>query len=82
MAHQITGNASDPCELTHAGTSDRYRADSGAAMTGQNFAVNHPEGPPRKARLVFARALPGVEPGPDQSRSYAEWLGQQTGPQE
>ena len=35
----------DPCELTHAGTSDRYRADSGAAMTGQEFAVNHPEGP-------------------------------------
>ena len=34
------------------------------------------------AALVFARALPGVEPGPDESRSYAEWLGQQTGPQE
>ena len=32
------------------------------------------------AALVFARALPGVEPGPDQSRSYAEWLGQQPGP--
>ena len=28
------------------------------------------------AALVFARALPGgVEPGPDESRSYAEWLG-------
>jgi hypothetical protein len=27
------------------------------------------------AALVFAQALPGgVEPGPDQSRSYAEWL--------
>jgi hypothetical protein len=27
------------------------------------------------ATLVFAQALPGgVEPGPDQSRSYAEWL--------
>ena len=27
--------------------------------------------------LVFAHALPGsVEPGPDESRSYAEWLGQ------
>ncbi len=27
------------------------------------------------AALVFARALPGgVEPGPDESRSYAEWL--------
>jgi hypothetical protein len=27
------------------------------------------------AALVFARALPGaVEPGPDESRSYADWL--------
>ena len=48
-------------------------------MTGRKAAVNHPEGPRGKARLVFARALPGVEPGPDQSRSYAEWLGQQPG---
>ena len=29
------------------------------------------------AALVFAQALPGgVEPGTDESRSYAEWLGQ------
>ncbi len=32
------------------------------------------------AVLVFAQALPGgVEPGPDESRSYAEWLGQRPG---
>ena len=32
------------------------------------------------ASLVFARALPGgVEPGPGDSRSYAEWLGQPLG---
>ena len=31
------------------------------------------------AALVFARPLPGVEPGPDQSRSYAQWLGQRPG---
>ena len=32
------------------------------------------------ATLVFAHALPGgVEPGPDESRSYAEWLGQRPG---
>ena len=32
------------------------------------------------AALVFARALPsGVEPGPGQSRSYAQWLGQRAG---
>ncbi len=32
------------------------------------------------ASLVFAQALPGgMEPGTDDSRSFAEWLGQQPG---
>ena len=32
------------------------------------------------AALVFAQALPGgVQPGPDKSRSYAQWLGQRPG---
>jgi hypothetical protein len=32
------------------------------------------------AALVFAQALPeGVEPGPDESRSYAQWLSQRPG---
>jgi hypothetical protein len=32
------------------------------------------------AALVFAQALPGgVEPGPDESTSYAQWLGQRPG---
>jgi hypothetical protein len=32
------------------------------------------------AALVFALALPGgVQPGPDDSRSYAQWLGQRPG---
>jgi hypothetical protein len=32
------------------------------------------------AALVFAQALPGgLQPGPDESRSYAEWLGQRPG---
>jgi hypothetical protein len=32
------------------------------------------------AALVFAQALPGgVQPGPDDSRSYAQWLGQRPG---
>ncbi len=32
------------------------------------------------AALVFAQVLPGgMEPGPDESRSYAEWLGQGPG---
>ena len=35
------------------------------------------------AALVFAEAMPGgLEPGPDQSRSYAEWLGQGRASQE
>jgi hypothetical protein len=33
------------------------------------------------AALVFAQALPGaMEPGPAESRSYAEWLGQRPAP--
>jgi hypothetical protein len=32
------------------------------------------------AALVFAQALPGgVEPGPDESRSYAKWLSRRPG---
>ena len=32
------------------------------------------------AALVFAEALPGgMEAGPDESRSYAKWLGQRPG---
>jgi hypothetical protein len=32
------------------------------------------------AALVFGQALPaGVQPGPDQSRSYAQWLSQRPG---
>ena len=31
------------------------------------------------AELVFAQALPGVEFGIDNSRSYAEWLGRRQG---
>jgi hypothetical protein len=35
------------------------------------------------AALVFAQALPGgVQPGPAESGSYAQWLGQQPGRQE
>jgi hypothetical protein len=31
------------------------------------------------AALVFAHSLPGAEPGPDQSRSYEQWLSQRPG---
>ncbi len=46
------------------------------------FEATGPVGPLRStleaaAGLVFAQALPGgVEPGPDESTSYAQWLGQ------
>jgi hypothetical protein len=50
------------------------------------FEATGPVGPLRgtleaAAALVFAHALPqGVEPGLDESRSYAQWLGQRPGP--
>jgi hypothetical protein len=50
------------------------------------FEATGPVGPLRgtleaAAALVFAHALPEVvEPGPDESRSYAQWLGQRPGP--
>jgi hypothetical protein len=49
------------------------------------FEATGPASPLRRelqatAALVFAQALPGdVEPGPDESRSYAQWLGQRPG---
>ena len=49
------------------------------------FEATGPVGPLRStleaaAGLVFAQALPGgVEPGPDESTSYAQWLGQRLG---
>jgi hypothetical protein len=50
------------------------------------FEATGPVGPLRAtleaaAALVFAHALPeGVEPGLDESSSYAQWLGQRPGP--
>jgi hypothetical protein len=39
-----------------------------------------PSGLQATAALVFAQALPGdMKPGPQDSRSYAEWLGQAAG---
>ena len=57
------------------------------ARTGGPWASRRPAPPDllrsaleATAALVFAQALPGgVEPGPDDSRSYAEWLGQWPG---
>ena len=56
-------------------------------MSGGPWDSRRPAAPPCSAAplklprvLVFAEALPGgLEPGPDDSRSYAEWLGQLPG---
>lgn len=61
-------------ELTEVGVGSR-------AWWSLGFEATGPDGVLRRnleatARLVFADALPaGVELGPDDSRSYAEWLG-------
>ena len=65
-------------ELTEVHTSSGHWWTLGLEATG-------PVGPLRgtleaAAALVFAHALPeGVEPGLDESRSYAQWLGQRPG---
>jgi hypothetical protein len=66
-------------ELTEVHTRSQHWWTLGLEATG-------PVGPLRvtleaAAALVFAHALPeGVEPGLDESRSYAQWLGQRPGP--
>jgi hypothetical protein len=66
-------------ELTEVHTSSQHWWTLGFEATG-------PVGSLRgtleaAAALVFVHALPeGVEPGPDESRSYAQWLGQRPGP--
>jgi hypothetical protein len=65
-------------ELTEVHTSGQHWWTLGFEVTG-------PAGLLRStleaaATIVFAQALPGrVEPGPDESRSYAQWLGQRPG---
>ena len=65
-----------------------HRRSAREASTGGPWASRRPapwahcaaRSRPRAA-LVFAHALPeGVEPGLDESRSYAQWLGQRPGP--
>ena len=66
-------------ELTEVHTSSRRWWTLGLEASG-------PVGPLRgtleaAAALVFAHVLPGgVEPGPDECRSYAQWLGPRPGP--
>ncbi len=65
-------------ELTEVHTNGQHWWTLGFEATGSaNLLRSELEA---TAALVFAHPLPGgVEPGPDQSRSYAEWLGQRPG---
>ena len=62
-------------ELTEVRTLGQYWWTLGFEATGPaDLLRSELEG---IAATVFSEALPGgMEPGPDQSRSYAEWLGQ------
>jgi hypothetical protein len=62
-------------ELTEVHTSGQHWWTLGFEATGPTDLLHSQL--QATATLVFAHALPsGVEPGPDESRSYAEWLGQ------
>ena len=65
-------------ELTEIRTRDQYWWSLGFEATGPASLLRGEL--EATAALVFALALPGgVEPGPDDSRSYAEWLGRRPG---
>ena len=65
-------------ELTEVQTSGQYWWTLGFEATGPADLLRSEL--QATATLVFAHALPGgVEPGPDQSRSYAQWLSQRPG---
>jgi hypothetical protein len=61
-------------ELTEVQSSGQHWWTVGFEATGPADLLR--SGLQATAALVFAQALPGVEPGPNESRSYAEWLGQ------
>ena len=62
-------------ELTEVHTSGQHWWTLGFEATGPASLLRSTL--EAAAALVFAQALPGgVEPGPDDSRSYAQWLGQ------
>ena len=65
-------------ELTEVRTRGRDWWTLGFEATGPDDLLRHAL--QATAALVFAQALPGsVEPGPDESRSYIEWLRQRPG---
>ena len=65
-------------ELTEIRAHGQDRWTLGFEATGPDDLLRHAL--QATAALVFAQALPGsVEPGPDESRSYIEWLRQRPG---
>jgi hypothetical protein len=65
-------------ELTEVHTGGQHWWTLGFEATGPADLLR--DEPQATAALVFAHALPGgVQPGPDQSRSYAQWLGRRPG---
>jgi hypothetical protein len=64
-------------ELTEVHTSGQHWWTLGCEATGRDDLLRSEL--QAAAALVFAQAMPGVEPGPGQSRSYAQWLGQRPG---
>jgi hypothetical protein len=76
VATQATGLGHEPrcaVELTEVRTGGQDWWTLGFEATGPEDALRNAL--QATAALVFAQALPGrVEPGPDESRSYMEWL--------
>jgi hypothetical protein len=64
-------------ELTEVHTRDQHWWTLGFEATGPADLLRSEL--QATAALVFTQTLPGIEPGPDESRSYAEWLGQRPG---
>ena len=78
---QASGLGQEPwcaVELTEVRTSGRDWWTLGFEATGSDHLLRRAL--QATAALVFAQALPGsAEPGPDESRSYIEWLRQRPG---
>jgi len=81
IAARASGLGQEPgceVELTEIRTHGQHWWTLGFEATGPAELLR--SGLEATAALVFSQPLPGgVEPGPDQSRSYAEWLGQRPG---
>jgi hypothetical protein len=71
------GQPSCEVELTEVQASGQHWWTLGFEATGPDDLLRSEL--QATAALVFAHALPGAEPGPDQSRSYAQWLSQRPG---